>query len=190
MSNEEWFTSLATEVGDIWRSTNSLGVVSEATKDVADEEEFGRMDMDVLAEELVLKQLASKKGYAAIIPAKRKTLGHVWGYLKYDNFLHIALINVRTVFDGHHLVTNMAKDKHTLEHLCVLTLKTFLKSENTPEELRKTELVVSAGLAEVVLKDMGDTYAPELKKGYFMAGFTSPGFTANCQLILKDVHTL
>lgn len=187
---DNWFESLVLEVGDIWRSTTRLGAVTETMKDIADEVEFGHHEVDLVAQELVRDALQSKKGYTALIAPKKKTQVQVWGYLLYDKFLHVALFDVRTRFEEHRLIFNMMREKHNLEHLCLLTLKTLLKSQHTPEALKKMDVVVSAGVATVTLKDGGPAYVPELDQSDFLAGFTSPGFKGDVTLQLKHVHDL
>lgn len=187
---DNWFESLVLEIGDTWRSTTRFGAVTETMKDIADEVELGHHEVDLVAQELVRDALETHKGYAALIAPKKKTQVQVWGYLQYDAFLHVALIDVRTRFEGHSLIFNMMREKHNLEHLCVLTLKTLLKSRHTPEELKKTDVVVSAGVATVTLKDNGSDYAPELDKSDFLTGFTSPGFKGNVTHLLKHLHDL
>jgi hypothetical protein len=187
---DNWFESLAAEVGSIWRSTIRFGAVTETMQDVSDENDLGRHDVDEVAEELVRKALEKRKGYLAVVPQKRKSPAQVWGCLEYDAYFHIALVQVKTFFQGHSMVINMAQEKHTLEHLCVLTLKTLLKSAHSPEHLKKKDVVVSAGLAEIMLFDSGESYGAELVNGRFLTGFTSPDFDEDVRTLLKDIHTL
>jgi hypothetical protein len=174
----DWFSAFASEVGVRWRSTLKFGAVTESMKDISDEEEITHFDVNTVAQEAVADVMRSAKGYESMLEPRRKTPAQVWSILEYDDFLHIALIKVFVRMPIDHMVLNIEKEKHTLEHLCVMVLKMLLKSDSVPGEIKKKRIVVSSGIAEVSIKDTEADDTPQITSSIFLGAFFSPNMSA------------
>lgn len=188
----DWFSPFASEVGVRWRSTLKFGVVTESMKDISDEEEITHFDVNTVAQEAVAEVMRKSKGYDSLLEPRRKTPAQVWSILEYDEFLHIALTKVFVRMPIEHMVLNIEKEKHTLEHLCVMVLKMLLKSDSVPEDIKKKRIVVSSGIAEVSIDDAQADYAPEITSSIFLGAFFSPNMSAMEAAApkIKDAHKL
>lgn len=187
-----WFTDFSREVSTIWRSTVKYGAVTEHLTDIGDEPDIEHYDINYVAESFAAERLSRDKGYTAIVAPGRKTPAQVWGILDYENYTHLMLVTVKTTYKDQPAVIDIQKEKHSLEHLCVLVLKTFLKSDHVPKAAKEKNIVVSTGLAEVALNQGADDMAPEIRSTYFLGAFFDRSFDTDkgMKLFFRDAHSL
>lgn len=92
-----------------------------------------------------------RKGYAAVVSAGSRSPADLWGYGTEDGVSHIPLLQVKATREDHPAAELSADDERELSDFALFVADAFVKSNDPPQDLKASPLLVSAGYAGVVI---------------------------------------